>query len=379
MGWGGSAPAPDPQIGVAAQQQAAVATRQIAIAERQDQRDAQLQAEMAPIFKSLMQQNIDQGAKDAARSDSQWEGYARDFQPLESKMASTAANFDTEQRRTDAADQAVAQVGNQFDAQRRNLTQGLSDAGVQPGAGAAQSLQAQSRIEEAKASAGAGTQARRNTEMTGIGLVDNAARFGRNMPSTGLQVSQAAMGAGNNAVGLGTTQQQMGINSTDATLRGLSGAVNSYGNAGNLYLGKYNADMQGYNSRNAMIGDALKAVGSVAGAVLVSSKKKKHRVGRVNPEKAAVSLASTPVEAWRYKDGAVPGDDGRVRIGRYAEDAQAAMGLGDGETLDMVSENGLNQAAIQYLIHKEAKRDPKLRKQLAAANSGVGLSDPVEL
>lgn len=370
MGWG--APDPDPAIGQAAQSQAAVGARQMDLAEKQDARNAQQYADMAPIFKTLMQQSIDQGNKDSARSDAQWQSYTQDFQPLESKMASTAADFDTPQRQQAAADAAVAGVDNQFDAQRRNLTQGLSDSGVQPGSGVAASILAGSRIEQAKAAAGAGTMARRNTEMQGISLVDNAARFGRNMPSTGLQVSQAALGAGNNAVGLGGAQQQQQLAGVNATNGLYNGAVGSYGSSAKTNLGLYDANAKTFQSNLALSKDILSAGGQIAGAIW-SSKKLKDVAGDVDTEEAALSLASTPIKAWRYKPGAIPNDDGRVRIGRMAEDAQAAMGLGDGKTLDIATENGINQAALQYLIHKEAKRDPALRKKLAAR--GAGRSD----
>lgn len=330
-------------------------------------RNGQLQSNLDPLYQQLIQSSINQNAKDSARSDALWNNYQADFAPLNTKMAQTAANFDTPERRQQAADQAIAGVNQQFTTARRGLNANLNAGGVDPSAGSASALNAASRIEEAKAAAGAGTTARRGIEATGIGLVSDAARFGQGLPAVGLNTSGSATASGNNAVGLGTQQQQQG-NANASTVSGL------FGTAANIKNGLFNQSQQVYQNKTDRIGDYLGAAGQIAGAIW-SSKKLKDEVGDVDPERAAVAVAKRPIKAWRYKAGAVQGDDGSLRIGGYAEDAQSTTGLGDGTKLDVASENGLNQAALQYLIAKEARRDPKLRKRLAATHQGGGLAD----
>ena len=354
---------------------AGIAGKQEGLADTLNARNTALQQQYDPLYAQLIQSNLGQQTQNAALGKTLTDSYQTDFAPLATKMATTAANYDTPERRQAAADAAIAGVGQQYTAARRTLNSNLAStgSGVDPSSGLSQSLNAASRLEEAKASAGAGTTARKGVETTGIGLVSDAAKFGLNEAQTGITASTASTAAGNNAAGLATQQQNQG-DANATTVSGLfSNTVNSTGVKANIDNGLFNQQQTAYNNDNAKTADYLSAAGQVAGYIW-SSKELKDEVGDVDPEEAAVAVARTPIKAWRYKKGTGLGDE--VRIGKYAEDSQAATGLGDGTKLDVASENGLNQAALQYLISKEAKRDPKLRARLGAmAKKGGGLSD----
>jgi hypothetical protein len=208
MGWGPSAPKPDPAIGEAAKSNSEIADRQQDLAERAYNDQQAIYDELSPLLREQLQLSATEQAKSIERGDAQWDSYTKTFQPLEAKMAETAANFDTPQRREQVAGEAVGQVANAFDAARAGTRRSLADAGVKVGSDASAALDAQSRIEQAKASAGVSNNARTQVEMQGLSLGDNAARFGRNMPSTGLATAQLAgqqgqqvQGGYNNLVG----------------------------------------------------------------------------------------------------------------------------------------------------------------------------------
>jgi len=154
-----------------------------------------------------------------------WDNYVSTFRPLEQQLAQRAATFDTPDRRESEAQAAAGQVASAFDQTRQSATEDMVKAGLDPSTIAA--LGSASRIDEAKAKAGASNLARNNVEQQGLALLDSTARFGRGLPATSAQQSGLAASSNNSAV-----------NTT---------------NAGN------NASIAADSSRNAIFGDVLGA------------------------------------------------------------------------------------------------------------------------
>jgi hypothetical protein len=94
-----------------------------------------------------------------------------------------------------------------------------------------------------------------------------------------------------------------------------------------------------------------------------SSRAFKTPEGGVDTEALLAAVASLPVEAWRYKPET--GLESRTHIGPYAEDFQAAFGLGDGVTISPLDALGVCLAAIQAL----SKKVESLEAQLAEARA----------
>ena len=76
------------------------------------------------------------------------------------------------------------------------------------------------------------------------------------------------------------------------------------------------------------------------------------------------AVAALPVEAWRYKPETGLGT--QPHIGPYAEDFQAAFGVGDGVTINPIDAIGVCLAAIKAL----SKRVEELEAQLMAKGHG---------
>jgi hypothetical protein len=191
-------------------------------------------------------------------------------------------------------------------------------------------------------------------EQAGIGLVDNAAKFGRNMPSTGLQSAQLALSAGGQATGQIGSQQQA-INTTYAPAQGFyGGATNATSSAGNLLMGASNVQQQA-GAANAQSMGSMAGTALAAGMMFMSKSTIKNIEGDVDPELALSSVIATPVKAWRYKKGEGDGDT-RLRLGPMAEDVAASTGVGDGQTLDIATELGTLRAAVQALAKDNARR-----------------------
>lgn len=241
-------------MNAAAQQNAEVGREQLALA-REQYADAKVrQAEFDPIYKQLIQASVDAQKTATSQSAEQWKSYSETWKPLESKLAETAANFDTPERRASEAATAAADVGQQYAAGREALNRDLGRQGLSLSGGKALALSAGSRMDEAKAAAGATATARRQVEQAGISLVDNAARFGRNMTSTGLQTAQQALSAGGQA-GSQIGQQQQAIGAAYQPAMSLyGGSVGATQSAGSMLGQIASIQQQTDASNNATLG-----------------------------------------------------------------------------------------------------------------------------
>ncbi len=82
--------------------------------------------------------------------------------------------------------------------------------------------------------------------------------------------------------------------------------------------------------------------------------------GNVDAKALLAAVATLPVETWRYK--AETGLETRPHIGPYAEDFQAAFGVGDGVTINPIDAIGVCLAAIQALTQKVESLEAELQK-----------------
>ncbi len=131
----------------------------------------------------IMQQNFVNAQEDRSR-------YETVFQGMEDRLVSEALDYDTEARREKEAGEAIADVGTAFDAQRENAQRNLESYGIDPSQTRSQAIDADVRIAEAAAKAGAGNMARRRVEDTARGLRAEAINIGRGMPGQSMQQYQ---------------------------------------------------------------------------------------------------------------------------------------------------------------------------------------------
>lgn len=329
------APTPDPAIGQASKD---------AIALGRDQFDAQqaLLAKFTPLYEQQIKLSQDAQAKNTARSDAQWDQYTTLFKPLEEKMAATVAGYDTQERRDKAAADAMAGVTGTFDQARQGLTESLNQQGIGSSSGKGLALRNAMGIEEAKAKAGAGSNAIRNVESTGLSLLGSATNFGRGLTNTGLATGQAAQANGNNATG-----QVSGL--SGLTGAGFGAAMQGYGTGINGLVSNYQAQAQASNAQNGIFGDLL---GAGMSMYAMSSKDAKKKGAKVDGKKALKGLAALDVENWTYKPG--QGDEGS-HVGPYAEDVQREFGdraAPGGKMIDMREMSATNGHAIGELARE---------------------------
>lgn len=327
-----------------ARENAAVAREQIAYQREQDER-------YAPMFERIINANIQSQETADARSQDQWDRYLQVFAPAEERLASKALEYDTPQRRADAAAEAVAGVDAQADRSRRQRMRDLGRAGISLDSGRALTLDMAEGLSRAKMAAGADRQARQQVEITGMNLVDNVAKLGRGLAGTSLQAQGLGLNAGQ--AGTGAIGSQGAFHNAGlGTAQGFyGGALSGFGQAGNTLA---NITQQRQAASNASM-QGLMGIGQL-GATLLSDPETKTVHGKVSGKKALSDIKGKDVYDWTYKDGQ---GDGQRHIGRMAGDGDVQTA--EGKAIDVISELGTHHAAIKQLAAEVASLKKKKR------------------
>lgn len=349
---GSDAPAPDPLIGQAAQQNAEVGREYLQWYKAKDAAEAPYRQDAAEIALDMARQQIATSKKQ--------EGYADDtrayelstFRPLEKKIASDALGYDTAERRDSEASQAQADVGTAADAAKANMAREVTSRGGDVNSGNFTAGLSSMGVREAALKASAGNTARKNVEAIGAAKLADAANMGRNIATTNATQTQLGLQAGNSGVNNAQVPGNMSAQQT-AQYGGAAGtAIQGNSSAGNMLLGQYNASNKDDGSA-----DTMKTVGQIAGAAAMFFSDEEMKDG-VKPVKGEVSLAAVrkmPVKSWKYKKGSAGDDGGKRHTGPMAQDAQEALGdatAPGGKKIDLISMMGHTVNAVKALDKK---------------------------
>lgn len=306
---GGSAPKPDPNIGIAAL------------------KSAQTGEQMLGWMQSQAQITNKWAAEDRDR-------YKTVFQPLQDEYIAEAQNWDSAERKDAQASQAFADVQQQAKLADRTRVRQAMAMGINPNSGRFASAAAKGATDSALAAAGAGNLARRQVEAEAEAKRANAINMG-----SGLAVNPAtSLGLSNGAISTGA-----------------SGAMQGYNQQGNLLNQDYQNRLQAYQLQQQSSAGLFSGLGTLAGVLFgLSSKDAKTSKQPMREGEALGAVREMPVERWRYKPGFA--DDGAdVHIGPYAEDFTAATGQGNGKAIDLMSEIGLALGAVRDLDAKVSR------------------------
>lgn len=234
-----------------------IANRQMSLAEKQYADQQALLAQYSPMIQEMIRGQITDQGLSRDRSNAQWQDYTTTWRPLEQQFASTAASWGSPARFQQEADRAGVDAATQFDRAKQAQVRQLQMSGASPEKIAA--LTAAGDILAAKGTAGARSQAYRDAEMKGLNVLQGAASFGRNMPSTGIQVAGLAGQQGQQ--GLAGVQGLSNMTSTPAALASqlMGQSLNANNTATQSLLQAQNLGLQAANNRNAIFGDILGA------------------------------------------------------------------------------------------------------------------------
>jgi hypothetical protein len=349
------APAQDPLIAQAAQQQAQLARESFDFYKNAYENHLlPMEQESHAMAQRLMAEQEAASAQQREFAQKQQAYYEEVFQPIERKMAEEAMNYDSNenvQRRMGIAAAAQNQQWSNATQQNARL---LSRYGLNPNSSAFASTNAKLLREQALGTAGAQTGAAFDTMDKAIALRAGAANFGRNMPNTALQYHQGANASNNMAMNFATQDMANARANTGIMGQGFDTAMSGWNSAGNLanmdYQNRLQASQQKSSAFGSLLGMGIKgaigyATGGWAGAGnMIGGAKIFADGGKVHNGSGPVDGPGGPV------DDKVPA---LLSDGEYVLPADTVQKLGR-RNLDKLVDKTHTPAAIQRA--KKAKR-----------------------
>jgi hypothetical protein len=297
--------------------------------------------------------------------------YKAVFQPLEDSLVAEAQDYASPARMEQRAGGAMSEVSQQFALARAAAQDRLEEFGIDPSQTRAAALDLGTRLEEAKARAGAGNMSREQTAAQARAMRSEAINLGRGYPGQSAQSYALASGAGTLAGGTGRENTQVGSATMGSPIQWGALGGNALTGAGNLMKTGYDQLLDRYKINNAEKnqssgwGTALGLVGGIGMAALTS------------PATSVIGGLGSSLFAKRYAEGGMIDEEMSPSGDAVTDDIPAqgptgAIQLDGGEFVvpeDVVKWKGEEffQKTIQKSreARKQAPAKPEVRQALA--------------
>lgn len=268
-GGGGSSPAPDPNIGLAAKQQADLAQQEYedfkANVWPQLQESIKSQTDMST---KIQQQQYDLTNKNASLADDYQKRMKEEFYPLQDKLVKQAEDTNTQGYQEQQAALAMGDINDQFANQRKQNDMRMQSYGINPTSGAYAGQQNATDIMQAATGAAAATRARQAADQLGWARMMDAQGLGAGLAGNQATSTGLSLNAGNASLASGA----QGIGAVNALgnsyAQGYGGAMQGWNNVGNLGLGTYNAQISAYNAQQAANAQSSSGFGGAIGGLI---------------------------------------------------------------------------------------------------------------
>jgi hypothetical protein len=197
-------------------------------------------------LKQIQPQTLQAGADAMATGQNLYKKYEDLYGPMAEQQAKYAQNYASPERIAQAQAQAGAGVSDAFKAAGDAANRDLERYGVDPSVGRGGALDLGVKLKEATAKAGAMDNARRATETTGQGLINQAL-------GTGNQMAGVAQGATSTGAQTGATGIGEGTSTVSAQSPMLGNSLGWFGGANQSLGGFVNTTQAGFQdaSKNA--------------------------------------------------------------------------------------------------------------------------------
>lgn len=360
-GGGGSAPAPDKNIGIAALKEAETGQDWLNFAREQFAQGNVRQAAIDNLSNQVTQAQLQSMRDSNARSTDQWNRYKAVYQPVEDSYIKDATNWGSAERENKMAAEAKGDVLTNAAQQKQASQRSQAAMGVTPNSGRFDATERAGDLNTALAAAGAQNQARDQVRTQALALKEGVANMGRGATSTSAQQLGLGLQSGTSAMGttLGANGAWQGNN--QIMNQGFSGAMQGYGNQANILNSQYGNQLSAWSAQKQADGASSAGlmsglgslVGSGAALYALSSPDAKDNQ-RPLEDGALEAINSMDVKRWNYKPEVVTAGQGESgeRIGPMADDWQQATGTGDGQKINMQDEIGLLMKGMQELNAK---------------------------
>lgn len=266
---GGSTPAPDPNIGRAQLEMAALAREQWAKFTtdiypemlRQSQVQETRANEQWGMTKDVTQTQLDQARKAYAR-------YEEGAIPAMEKLKADADLYNTEAERERLATQAKADLSTAANVQRQNEAMRQRAYGIDPTSGTAIANNQVMGVNQALVEAQAMNQTRQAAKDIGLQKQANVYNMYAGLPAQGNASTGIALGASNQGL-QGGQLGMANLGTTSGALNSSTGtAMSGWNNVGQLGVQKYQADISAYNAEQQAGGMMAQGLGSAIGSGL---------------------------------------------------------------------------------------------------------------
>lgn len=269
-----SAPAADPNIGIAQAEMAQLARDQYT--NFKDVIWPQMQEEskrITDMSTKLGDQQYALNEKNAGIADDYYNRMKDQFYPMQDKLIDEANQFNTEGERERQAQMAMGDVNDAFNNQRKQQEMQMQAFGINPTSGRYQGSVNANGVMQAAAGAAAATKARTAAEQLGWAKRMDAIGLGMGLAGNQATSTGVALNAGNSAMsntgaGLSALNQMSGAyNSAAGT------AMQGWNSVGTLGVQKYNADINSYTANQQANASNNSAMGSTLGSLAATAVK----------------------------------------------------------------------------------------------------------
>lgn len=219
-------------------------------------------------YMNAMTSEMNQSLSSATEQQSRLENI---YYPIENQFAQQATSYDSPAREQQASASAQADVANSYNAQRNSALQSLESYGIDPSQTRYGAMDLGARVSQAASAASAGTQARLNTEATGLSLEGEAINIGRGYPTSIAQSYSTAQGAGGSGVnaGLNTSTTYGNLMGTATQWGSLS--TSDYNSATTALNTAFSNELSSYNASTQASQNAFGGIGSLVGGLGAAS------------------------------------------------------------------------------------------------------------
>lgn len=228
--------------------------------------------------------------KQMARSDEYYQRMEDTFYPLQDQMVEQAKEFNDEGYHQQMASRAMADAEAQNEMARKNTAMQMAQYGVNPTSGAYAGTTQAMNVMGAANKAAASNRAYMAAKELGWNMGMQASGLGAGLPGASAQSTGLALQGSGQGMATGQVPMAMGGAMGNSMSQGFGGAMQGWGQVGQLGVNKYNTDVnawsaqQAANAQNAAgWGSAIGGLGSAAiyGAMSKSDMRLKENVKHI--------------------------------------------------------------------------------------------------
>jgi hypothetical protein len=266
---GGKAPPPDPSIGQAQLKLAELAELQYKDFQEKIWPDLMRQSEHQQAQADVWQkQQMDLADKNSAIADEYHNRMKDMFYPLQDRIVQDAMDYNTEGNFQTMANRAMGDVNAQNELARKNQAMQMAQYGINPASGAFTGANQAMNTMGAANAAAASNRAYTAAKELGWNLGMTASGLGAGLPGQQIASTGVAMNAGNGAMATGQMPIQNTMTLGNSMNQGYGGAMQGWGQYGNLGAQSYNTQVSAWSAQQAANAQRSAGLGSAIGGLI---------------------------------------------------------------------------------------------------------------